>query len=166
VRVVVVRAAGQRFAIPTRTVVEVVPCVAARPVAGAPKGLVGMIDYRGRVVPVVDLCLLLGDAPCPVRMSSRILVCDRAAEEPARSPVPAAARFLGLLAEDVTRVADLDAADPGAHPGLAPGRAPGLGAIGHVTLGGRGADLVQRVRVDELVPTEVLEALAGGGEAA
>jgi len=166
VRVVVVRAGGERFAIPTRAVVEVVPCVAPRPVPGAPEGLVGVIDYRGRVVPVLDLCLRLGGAPCPVRMSSRIVVCDREVEREGAEPVPSAARFLGLLAEDVTRVLDLDPSDPGAHPGLAPGRAPGLGAIAHVALGARGTDLVQRVRVDELVPTEVLESLAGPGEAA
>jgi chemotaxis-related protein WspB len=166
VRVVVVRAGGQRFAIPTRVVVEVVPCVEPRPVPGAPSGMVGVIDYRGRVVPVLDLCLLLAGAACPVRMSSRIVVCDREVERAAGAPVPPAARFLGLLAEDVTRVVDLDASDPGAHPGLGRDRAPGMGAIAHVSLGDRGADLVQRVRVDELIPTEVLESLAGGGEAA
>jgi purine-binding chemotaxis protein CheW len=46
--------AGQVYAVPVGDVVEVVRMVAVTPVPESPPWLAGVVDYRGRVIPVVD----------------------------------------------------------------------------------------------------------------
>lgn len=154
-RAVVFRAGDERYGVRTAAVVEVVPGIRPRPVPGAPPALTGVIDYRGRVVPVLDLCRLFLGTPCPERLANRILVCDRAADGAGIAPGREAARFVGLLAQDVTRVAELDPRAAGSHPGP---RTEGVVGLGRILRHDGG--LVQLVRVDELVPAALLEALA------
>ena len=146
----------ERFAIDTRSIVEVIPGVAARPIPAAHEALVGVIDYRGHVVPVLDLCRLFGRGDCPVRMSNRILMCDVASsgaasdeDEGRREP-----ELLGVLAEDVTRVAVLDPEAAGTHPGP---ETPGVGGLGRILRDGGG--LLQLVEVGEIIPPDVLASL-------
>ena len=142
----------ERFAIDTRSIVEVIPGIAARPVPAAHRALVGVIDYRGDVVPVLDLCRLFGRGDCPVRMSNRILMCDVAANVP--EAADAERDLLGILAEDVTRVAVLDPDAPGSHPGP---KTPGVGGLGRILR--EGGELLQLVEVGELVAKDVLDTL-------
>ena len=98
----VFRVADETYAVEAGRVVEVVPRVALRTLPHAPDALAGMFRYRGRVVPVIDLGVLLGAGPCPPRLSTRIIVVDDL------MPARGTAR-LGLIAEhvnDVRRVAD------------------------------------------------------------
>lgn len=87
--------ADQLYAIDTQSVVEVIPQVILRPVPEAPAHQSGVFNFRGRVVPVVDVTQLIAGRPCAGHLSSRIImVRHRAADgEPA---------LLGLLAERVT----------------------------------------------------------------
>lgn len=142
----------ERFAIDTRSIVEVIPGIAARPVPAAHQALVGVIDYRGDVVPVLDLCRLFGRGDCPVRMSNRILMCDIAANVP--EAAEAERDLLGILAEDVTRVAVLDPDAPGSHPGP---ETPGVGGLGRILR--EGGELLQLVEVGELIAKDVLDTL-------
>lgn len=158
---VVFQVGAERFAIDTTSVTEVVPCIPARPVPSAPKALRGVIEYRGAVVPVLDLCRLFGRGDCPVRLSNRILVCDLG-ESTERWGGGAADRpLLGILAENVTRVATLDPEAPGSHPGPATEGFQGLGRILRDEHG-----LLQLVEVAELVPAEVLAAVVRDAESA
>lgn len=154
VQVLFLEAGGQRYAVETSTVVEVVPAVHLRPVPGALPGVAGLFVYRGRIVPVVDLALLLGGAPCPRRLSSRILVCDRGGAAAPYGQAVEDGRRLGLLAEHVTRVGDLDPDASGTHPGP---RTPGVPTLGRIVATGEG--LVQLVGVTDLVSEEVLASL-------
>jgi chemotaxis-related protein WspB len=98
----VFRVADETYAVEAGRVVEVVPRVALRTLPHAPEALTGIFRYRGRVVPVIDLGVLLGAGPCPPRLSTRIIVVDDL------MPARGTAR-LGLIAEhviDVRRVAD------------------------------------------------------------
>lgn len=87
--------AEQLYAIDTQAVVEVIPQVILRPVPGAPAHQSGVFNFRGRVVPVMDVTQLIAGRPCAGHLSSRIIMIrHRAADgEPA---------LLGLLAERVT----------------------------------------------------------------
>jgi chemotaxis-related protein WspB len=67
-------AAGNRFALDARQVVEVVPRIRLQVVAGAPAWLAGACIYRGAVTPVVDLARLVHGTPCPNRWSSRVVL--------------------------------------------------------------------------------------------
>ncbi len=142
---------GERYGIPAAHVAEVVPAVPLRVVPGVREGIVGLLRFRGRVVPVVDLALAWGGAPSPRRMSTRIVVSGELGPA-ADGRVPRAA--VGVLAEHVTSVSrvDPDAAAAG-EPPATPG-ARGLGRLVH-----DGDRLLQLVRPSDLLDRDLLDAL-------
>jgi chemotaxis-related protein WspB len=89
------------YAMPARSVVEVVPHVALRPLPGAPAWVCGLLAYRGRALPVVDLSCKLFGTPCESsRLSSRIVVVEAAS-----------GRRFGVLTERVSDVRRLSLDD-------------------------------------------------------
>jgi chemotaxis-related protein WspB len=128
-----------RFALRCADVVEVVPRVLLRDIPKAPPYIPGMFTYRGAVVPVIDLCMLLWSKPCVDRMSSRIILVRH-------PPAPAAGRVIGLYAERVTEAINLDAARA-APPGIAIPDAPYLGEVFFL---GDDQEMIQLVRIDQL----------------
>ena len=166
VHVLLLHVGDERYALPSASVVEVVPSVPLRAVPRVHDGIAGLLAYRGHVVPVVDLCRLFGRGPCPQRLSSRIAVCDRGGAlrpigESVASDREQARRLLGVLAERVTHVGVLDPNAPGSHAGPA---VPSLPALGRVTRDAQG--LVQLVRLEDLVPADVLALLEREAEPA
>jgi chemotaxis-related protein WspB len=152
VQAVIFHVGEECFAIDTASVTEVVPGIPARPVPASHDGLVGVIDYRGAVVPVLDLCRLFGRGPCPSRLGNRILVCSVGRKGRRWGEQAEAGEQLGILAEDVTQVRTLDTDAPGAHPGP-----EGIAGLGRILRDGE--RLVQLVEVEDLVPADVLRAL-------
>ena len=71
-------AGPNRYAVNVVRVVEIVPRVELRPIPHAPPFLVGLLGYRGKAVPVIDLSVLLGAAPCRDRLSTRIILVNQA----------------------------------------------------------------------------------------
>ena len=71
-------AGAHRYAVDVARVVELVPRVELRDVPHAPASLAGLLGYRGQVVPVIDLGVLLGAAPCQDRLSTRIILVNDA----------------------------------------------------------------------------------------
>jgi len=151
---VVFHVGSERFAIDTKSIAEVIPCIPARAVPSAMEAVIGVIEYRGDVIPVLDLCRLFGAGDCPVRLSNRILVCSMKPEEGVQDGDPQEAALVGVLAENVTRVTTLDADAPGAHPGL---QTPGIRGLGQILQDDIG--VVQLVYVEELIPADVLASL-------
>jgi len=114
-----------RYAIDSTRVVELIPKVDLRLIPHAPSFLVGLLAYRGKVVPVIDLGLLLADAPCRQNLGTRIiLVNDTPSDQnqwkddqgglvknggPGPSDRKRDAGLLGLVAE---RVSDLTYVKP------------------------------------------------------
>lgn len=88
------------FAVPVQTVVEILDMRQMFRVPDAPAHLAGLIDVRGRSVPVVDLRVKLGLPAVAATESTRIMVLE----------VPVAGRqiVLGLIADRVFEVAPLD----------------------------------------------------------
>jgi chemotaxis-related protein WspB len=118
-------AGPNRYAIDVARIVEIVPRVELRSVPHAPVFLAGLLGYRGHVVPVIDLCLLLDVAPCRDCLSTRIILVSVALDDHNQSkpdrgesgeaiggsrPDPVRPTdLLGLIAE---RVSDLTFAKP------------------------------------------------------
>jgi purine-binding chemotaxis protein CheW len=73
-RLVVFRLDGIEHAVPVEDMVEVVRMVAITPVAESPPWLRGVIDLRGRVIPVIDLRRRLGMPEREPDLSTPILV--------------------------------------------------------------------------------------------
>ena len=59
---------AEDYAIESRHVIEVLPLVAARPSPRMPDFVRGVFTHRGRLVPLVDLGLLLTDRPLRERL--------------------------------------------------------------------------------------------------
>jgi chemotaxis-related protein WspB len=124
-------AGGTRYAVDVARVVELVPRVEIRPVPLAPAFLAGLLGYRGRVVPVIDLGLLLGTAPCPDRLSTRIVLVKSEPEDHNQgedhrggpsgesSPRPDAIQHGGLIGLIAEQVGDLTRVQPEKVVGVA-----------------------------------------------
>ena len=69
------------------------------PMPHAPLSVVGVADFRGDVVPVVDLRLRFGLEPVPATRKTKWIVVEVAADEP-----PAAKRLVALIVDSVTEV--------------------------------------------------------------
>lgn len=103
------------LALPASRVVELLPRRTLRPIALAPEGVIGLLPFRGALVPVVDLCrLALGRDSRPLR-SSRVMVVS--------VPGGDGLRLVGLLAENVVDLVTLGET----LPGLPVSGAPWLG---------------------------------------
>ncbi|MFM7107733.1 MAG: chemotaxis protein CheW [Planctomycetaceae bacterium] len=90
--------AGQPYAVESRTVVEVLPLVPARPIPHAPDYVRGIFSCRGRLLPLVDLGLRLAGRPPRERLSTRVIVVEFAPPD-GGPPVR-----MGLVAEDVIAI--------------------------------------------------------------
>lgn len=116
IRLLVIRLDGQEFALDVDDVSEVVRMVALTSVPEGPLWLCGLLNLRGRVVPVVDLRTRLGLPQRPPDLASRILV------------VEADGRPMGALVDEATEVLVLPAS--ALHePDEATGNAHALAAV-------------------------------------
>lgn len=144
--------AGAAFAIPSRTVIEVLPLVPARPLPLVPDFVRGIFTYRGRLVPLVDLGRRFATGEStekrPNRLSTRVIVV----EFPAAGQAPYPVR-LGLVAENVVSIRSAEEADS-ATPEMALSHAPFLGQV--LRLGGQ---TVQLIAVERLLPPDLLAGL-------
>lgn len=93
-QLVVFEIAGRLYGLPIEAVDEVVRMVALTPVLDAPPWVAGLVDLRGRVVPVIDLRPRLGQPAAGADPALVILVASTAR------------LTLGLIADRVTDVAD------------------------------------------------------------
>jgi chemotaxis signal transduction protein len=71
---VVVRLGSGRFAVTLDSVAEVGRVPAITRIPGAPDWLSGVANWRGRLMPVLDLRALLGAERAPLRSTARLLV--------------------------------------------------------------------------------------------
>jgi chemotaxis-related protein WspB len=142
------RVAGNGYAVEARRVIEVVPRVDLRPVPHAPLYLAGLFHYRGSIVPVVDIGLLMGSEACRARLDTRIIVTDY----PARDGSGA---MLGLLAEHVNELKNVN---PGSEtfPAMHLAEAPYLGPIVKAD-----DTLVQMIALEQVLPESLREGLFG-----
>jgi chemotaxis-related protein WspB len=114
-----------RYALPAPDVVEVLPYLALPPIPRAAPGVAGLCNYRGRPVPVLDLCALICDRPARAVLSTRIIIIN--AGEPS-----APETWLGLIAERATGTLRRDPGDFAAAPDdlpTGPASPPALGRL-------------------------------------
>jgi chemotaxis-related protein WspB len=137
---------GDWYALPARDVQEVLPLVEVKRIPQAPPGVVGIFDFRGSPVPLVDMNQIALGRPAARRASTRILLVrhpDAQGEE----------HLLGLIAERVTETLRREPVD------FVPSGVKSQDAayLGPVTNDERG--MVQWVFVNELLPHALRAAL-------
>jgi len=90
------RLGADRYALAADCVVEVLPKVDIKALPGSPAAIAGLIDYRGRSIPVVDIGILALGRPAQPRLSTRILLCHY--------ENGGGTHWLGLIAEQATEM--------------------------------------------------------------
>lgn len=138
---------ADRYAIPAAGVREILPLGPAREVPGAPDYVAGVILYRGRVIPVIDLTAMALGRNARRYMSTRIVVVDY---RPGRERD---VELLGLLAERVTDTVRLED-EQFKPPAVETDDAPFLGRI--AAPDGR---MIQLIEVEDLLTGPVRELL-------
>lgn len=98
------------FAVPVEAVVEILDMRPMFRLPDAPAFLAGLIDVRGRSVPVIDLRTKLGLPALDVTETTRILVLEIG--------TPAQVLVIGLIADRVFEVLTLDRQQIGAPPDI------------------------------------------------
>jgi chemotaxis-related protein WspB len=130
-----------RYALEAGQVVEVLPLVTLKGLPRAPRGVAGLVDYRGIAVPVIDLSALALGVPAAKRVSTRLLMVRYAPR--------GGERMLGLIAERATDTMKCEPEDFRAT-GLENRAAPFLGPVVRDAHG-----LVQRVEISALLGDEL-----------
>ena len=136
---------GQQYALDIDSVRAVVPVLEIRVLPGAPDFVPGVISYRGRIVPVIDISKMLSGKPASLFYSTRIAIVDYQAAT--------GRRLLGLLIEQATK--SIQEVAGGWEPtGVATTAAPCLAGIAE-----KDGNTVQLVTLNELLPESVRQIL-------
>jgi chemotaxis-related protein WspB len=132
-----------RYGLRLAVVRRVLPLMELKGLPLAPPAVAGLMNLHGDSVPVIDLSGISGLPPARAHFDTRIVLVDYVAPD-------GAVHALGLLAERVTGMQDIDAAALGAAGVQA---APFLGEVA-----GDAQGMVQLVELEQLLP-EPLRAL-------
>lgn len=93
-----------QYAISARQVVEVISLVKLQKLSQAPKYTAGLLNYRGSIIPIIDLCELLTKNQHSHKFSTRIIVVNYMSDQ--QMPY-----LLGLIAEKVTETLNIQETD-------------------------------------------------------
>ena len=131
------RIGSESYALDTTQIAEVLPLLEITRVPQTPVGVAGLINYRGKPVPVIDLSEMMLGEPARAHISTRLIL------------VRYGEHLLGLIAEQATETMRREAASF-TDSGLGSDSAPYLGPV--TQDGGR---LIRRIDVQKLLPPEV-----------
>jgi purine-binding chemotaxis protein CheW len=106
-----------QYAVPIERVKEISNPMTVVALPHAPAAVTGVADYRGEVVPVVDLRLRFGLPSSPVTRRTKWIVVD------------VAGRLVALAVDAVTQVFGTGAADLRPSPSLGGGGMPGVAGV-------------------------------------
>ena len=136
---------SDRYILEAKDIIEIVPYANLKRIPKSPAYVAGLLNYRGGVVPVIDICSLMGDQPCRLKLSSRIALVNY--KKDGRSVC------IGLLIEHLTETARFnedDFSDSGVT--LEEGS-----YLGKVVIDEQG--IVQRVNIKKIIPPEAHDML-------
>lgn len=137
-----------RYILEARDIIEIVPYANLKRIPKAPGYVAGLLNYRGGAVPVIDVCFMMSDKACELKLSSRIALVNCVVDgHPA---------CIGLLIEHMTETVRYNENDF-SDPGVSPEESPYLGKV--VIDDNR---IVQLVNISEIVPDEARDILFQG----
>jgi purine-binding chemotaxis protein CheW len=103
---VVFSVAGAEYTLPAAAVVQLESYQGATPVPGSASYVVGIIQVRGHVIPVIDLRRLFGQPAGETTLDTRVIVTEQSG------------RQVGLLVDKSREVLRIDSATVQTTPGL------------------------------------------------
>jgi chemotaxis-related protein WspB len=140
---------GDRYALDTKRVVEVIPRVTLKKVYHAPEYIAGLFNYRGCLVPVIDFCHLINGSPSHPYLSTRIILINCQGSnlsQPQSHNEGSMTGILGLMAERVTDTLNKSEREF-INPGIKVDDSPYLGEMITDEQG-----MIQFLKVEKLLP--------------
>jgi chemotaxis-related protein WspB len=132
-----------RYLLNVRQVTEVLPLIDIMQIPQAPREVAGIFNYRGALVPAIDLSQVMLGRPARQRLHTRVVLVQYTDDRGATHP-------LGLVAEKVTETLQRESDDFSAS-GVS---IPHLGAVATDREG-----LAQLINVNQLLPPSVRDVL-------
>jgi chemotaxis-related protein WspB len=139
------------YALDSSQVIEIIPRVIMRRVHHVPDYVAGLFNYRGTIVPVIDLCHLIQGKPSRSYLSTRIIMVDYVGKDNTKY-------YLGLMAERVTETLNKpnhELVDTGTQLNEAP-------YLGEIIMDEKG--MIQRIRLEYLLSDSQQQYLLAAGE--
>ncbi|MFB2770334.1 chemotaxis protein CheW [Pelatocladus sp. BLCC-F211] len=136
---------NERYALESQQVVEVLPLVVLKTLPYTPEYFAGVFNYRGRIVPIIDLCQLIRGKRCSEHLSTRIILINYKVKQQADSSPSQTPYLLGLMAERVVETlhkSETELVDPNIQIDAAP-------YLGKMIVDEQG--IIQCVHVDALL---------------
>lgn len=138
-----------RYALDSAQVVEVIPMVELKKIIQAPDYISGVFNYRGKSVPVLDLCRLMIARSSAIRLSTRVILVSY---KP--SGAKGQLRTVGLLAEKITETVKVTSKEL-VQPGLKIERLPFLDKLFKI-----GDEMIQCIDLSKLMESvELIDTL-------
>ena len=113
----------QLYAIDVHTVRRIIRAVELTPVQNGPDLLMGLLNLRGRIIPVFDIRKQLGKTPRQLMVTDKMIVADTGDQ------------LIAFAADDIGTVAEWKAADIISSAGMFPGMEDVI--VGTVSRNGR-----------------------------
>jgi chemotaxis-related protein WspB len=139
----VFRLGQDRYLLDVRQIAEVLPLIGIMQIPHAPLGVAGVFDYRGTVVPAIDLSQIMLGRPARQRLHTRIVLVQYVDDS-------GTTHLLGLIAEKVTETVHRQSTDFTAS-GVT---VPHLGPVAMDQYG-----LAQRIEINRLLPASMRDIL-------
>jgi chemotaxis-related protein WspB len=140
------QAGKDRYGLDVSRVIEVIPMVVFRTLPHTEPAVAGLFNYRGTMVPVIDLTVLLGGVASRPLFSTRVILVDYPGRDGEH-------HVLGLLAERVTETVFCTEGEL-LPAGIAVDGAPYLGDLLPHADG-----MIQRVTIEGLLTPSLQESL-------
>jgi chemotaxis-related protein WspB len=139
-----------RYALEAQHIVEVLPVVHWKTIPTSATGVLGVFNYHGKVVPLLDLAEFILGQPSRLQMSTRIILVNY---RPESTTDAAQSYWLGLLVEGATRTIQRSLAEF-VEAGVEVKNSPYLGPVATDAEG-----IVQLIDIHQLLPENVQEQL-------
>ena len=114
---------------------EIVPMINLSTAHPGPAYFAGFFNYRGEIVPVMDLCRLIRGVPCRMRLSTRIILVQYTGKK-------CGSCTLGLMAERITETIRKSGFAP------SPVRLKEASFLGDIMMEGK--NMIRHIEVDRL----------------
>ncbi|SFT52387.1 chemotaxis protein CheW [Pseudomonas marincola] len=144
------RMGDDRYALAAKDIVAILPLPPLKQVAEAPHWVAGLFNYRGQVLPVLDLSARAFARPAELRTSTRLVLVHYRQQQDADEPL----LTVGLILERVSETRRINDAAFSASPMA--GQPEYLGAVQPAVDG-----VLQKITVEQLLDADLRAFLLG-----
>ena len=144
------KSGDDRYLLEAKNVIEVIPFVHLKKIPKAPSYVAGLLNYRGKTIPVIDVCYLMTDKKCESKLSSRIVLANYNKDDDQKF-------CIGILNEHLTETVTWDESEFSSS-GVNLEKDPYLDSVATDDKG-----VAQRINIAKLLPEEAYEILFKDG---